>query len=233
MATDLPRFTITLPDEMYARVSRFQQAQNIKTQSKAIQRLVALGLASHAAQNGEEIRKPSPLERKYYALDDHGRRVVDTVMELEAERASGPGAGQVISFGTIRHYLYSPAAGPDGQISGSDYEDLPRTSETPRGADYCLTVSGDSMLPYLYDGQMIYVSEDNPVRPLEIGVFFYRGAVYVKQYEPQPDGSVMLLSANPRRESNNVYIPAETVQDLLCYGKVINVRKPPRPVYEK
>ena len=232
MATDLPRFTITLPDEMYNDVTRFQRDNNIKTQSKAIQRLVALGLDASAKQNGEEPRRaPSPLEKQYAALDAHGRRLVDLVMVEESRRVEQVREPVVYNLGTIRHYLYSPAAGPDGQISGSDYEDLPRTQETPHGADYCLTVSGDSMMPYLYDGQMIYVSEDGPVRPLEIGVFFYRGAVYVKQYSPEPDGSIVLLSANPARERNNVIIPAESVPDLICYGKVLGIKKPPRPVY--
>lgn len=87
MATDLPRFTITLPEGMYKDVTRFQRDQGIKAQSKAIQRLVALGLDASAKQNGEEPRRASStLERQYAALDAHGRRLVDLVMAEESRR---------------------------------------------------------------------------------------------------------------------------------------------------
>lgn len=179
-------------------------------------------------EHGTKYGDKSELEKKYAALDEHGRRLVDAVMKIEAEREKET---PVIDFGMIRHYLYSPAAGPSGQLSGEDYEDIPRTLDMPKNADYCLTVSGDSMEPVLYDGQMVFVSEDAKVNPLEIGVWFLWGETYVKQYGPEPDGSIVLLSANPDRKKNNVIIPAESVADLLCYGKVLGIKKLPRPVY--
>ena len=230
MATDLPRFTITLPEEMYARVSDYQKQQGIKTQSKAIQRLVACGLEAVREEQPTQTPQPSELDRQYASLDAHGRKIVDAVLRIESEREP---AADVIPFGTIRHYFYCPAAGPDGMISGEDYEDIPVTPETPKGADFCLTVSGDSMEPILYDGQLIYISESEPVRPLEIGVFFFQGGTYVKQYGQEPDGSVTLLSANPGREDCNVTIPPLAVPSLVCFGKVLGIKKRlPRPVYD-
>ena len=174
---------------------------------------------------------PSTLDRKYAALDAHGRRVVDLVMDAEAERVQEASAAQVVDMGTIRHYLYSPAAGPDGLISCSDYEDIPRTAGMPQEADFCLTVSGDSMEPYIHDGEMIYISETAPVREMEVGVWFFQGGTYVKQYAPSYDGSVYLLSANPKREDANVRVPPEAVPGLVCYGKVLGIKKLPPPIY--
>lgn len=173
----------------------------------------------------------SALDEKYAALDEHGRHVVDVVMDAEAERVATPKQAEVIDYGTIRHYLYSPAAGRDGMISGQDYEDIPRTADMPRAASYCLTVSGDSMEPYIHDGQMIYVSEDVALADMEVGVFAYQGGIYVKQYAPSMDGSIYLLSANPKREAANLTIPRESVQDLYYLGKVIMKKKLPPPIY--
>lgn len=173
---------------------------------------------------------PSTLDRKYAALDAHGRRVVDLVMDAEAERVQEASAAQVVDLGTIRHYLYSPAAGPDG-LTENDYEDIPRTADMPAEADFCLTVSGDSMEPYIHDGEMIYISETATVGEMEVGVWFFQGGTYVKQYAPSYDGSVYLLSANPEREAANVRVPPEAVPGLVCYGKVLGIKKLPPPVY--
>lgn len=230
MATDLPRFTITLPEEMYDRVTQYKEEQKISTQSKAIQKLIAAGLESVAAQ----AVKPEPLkiEPKYRVLDAHGRRVVDLVIEAETDRVIAEAKETpVYELRTIRHYLYSPAAGPDGMISGEDYEDIPITPETPKNADFCLTVSGNSMEPALRDGQMIYISESEAVQPLEIGVFYYQGGTYVKQYGPEPDGSVTLLSVNPACEDYNVTLKPDEVAGLVCFGKVLGVKRLPRPKY--
>lgn len=231
MATDLPRFTITLPEEMYNRVTQYKEEQKISTQSKAIQKLIAVGLESVASKEA----KPEPLkiEPKYKQLDGHGRRVVDLVVDAELSRVIAEARETpVYDLPTIRHYLYSPAAGPDGMISGEDYEDIPVTPETPKNADFCLTVSGESMEPVLHDGQIIYISESEPVQPLNVGVFYFHGAVYVKQYGPEPDGSIILLSSNPMCESMNVIIPAEAAPGLVCYGKVLGIKKRlPKPIY--
>lgn len=173
----------------------------------------------------------SKVEEKYYALDEYGRRLVDAVMQIENERAREPKEAVVVDLGLIRHYLYSPAAGPDGMISGSDYEDIPRTPNTPRNADYCLTVSGDSMEPYIHDGQMIYVSEADPVQEMDVGVWYYQGGTYVKQYAVAPDGTVHLLSANPDRQNTNIRVPPEAATWLVCFGKVIGIKKLPPPEY--
>lgn len=240
MATDKPRFTITLPDDVFDQVAQYKTENKISTQSKAIQKLIGIGL--------ESVKAPEPVQqapgvsgldaedvqvaRDFHALDAPGKKVVRLVIGAEAERiGAAASAAVVVDLGTIRHYLYRPAAGPDGMVSGSDYEDIPRTPDMPKNASYCLTVSGDSMEPYIKDGQMVYVEEDVPLGDMEVGVFFYQGGIYVKQYAPSFDGGVFLLSANPARESANITVPRESVQDLYYMGKVILKKKLPPPIY--
>lgn len=172
----------------------------------------------------------SELDAKYEALDDHGRRLVDLVLGEESRRVEQFHDPIVYDLGTIRHYLYSPAAGVDGLVSGSDYEDIPVTPEMPKNADFCLTASGDSMEPYIMDGQMIFVSEREPLHELDVGVWFWHGGTYVKQYETSGAG-VHLLSANPARQDANIFIPREAAPELVCFGKVVGIKKLPPPDY--
>jgi transcriptional regulator with XRE-family HTH domain len=177
---------------------------------------------------------PSRLDQKYAALDDHGRKVVDMIMEVERERIASeqPQQTVVVDLGTIRRYLSRPAAGPGGMVEGEDYEEIPRTADMPKGADFCVVVSGDSMEPILHDGQTVYVSETAQLHEIEIGVWCVDGEVYIKQYCPLYDGSLHLLSANPKRRDANVEIPRESNRSVQYFGKVLGIKKPPQPFYD-
>lgn len=177
---------------------------------------------------------PSKLDQKYAALDDYGRRLVDLVIDAETERVRVQKAEVetvVVDLGTIRRYLYAPAAGPGGMVDGVDYEDIPRTADMPSGADFCVVVSGDSMEPYIKDGATVYVSETAAIEPLEVGVWTVDGELYVKQYYPLDDGGMMLLSANPDREAANIHIYPDGNQSVQCFGKVLGIKKLPLPEY--
>ena len=166
-------------------------------------------------------------QSKYLSLDDDGKKLVDLVLNAEYDRCTKP-VEKPITY--IRHYLYSPAAGVNG-LASDEYEDIPKPDDAPDGADYCLTVSGDSMEPYIKDKQMIYVSQKAQLHPMDVGVFAYQGGTYVKQYAPSYDGSVYLLSANPKREDANITVTADNASSLVCFGKVLLDKKLPEPIY--
>lgn len=170
------------------------------------------------------------LAADYAVLDEHGRRLVRMVADAELSRAEN--APQAADLGTIRHYRYRPAAGVDGLTEGEDYEDIPRTPDMPARADYCLTVSGDSMEPYIKDGQMIFVERDAQLNDFDVGVFAVNGAIYVKQYCPGIGGQLYLLSANPARQDANITLYATGADTVTYYGKVILPKKLPRPRYK-
>lgn len=165
-----------------------------------------------------------PLIQKYEKLDETAKAVVDSVMDIELKRVPAP------DLGTIRHYLFSPAAGVNG-LSEDDYEDIPRTPDMPKEADFCLTVSGDSMEPYINGGEMVYISEKAPLKELEVGVWYVDGSTYVKQYAPGYSGELYLLSANPLRQDANITIWPDGNQSVQYFGKVLLDKKLPRPVY--
>jgi len=171
------------------------------------------------------------LQKKYNVLDDHGRGIVDLVLDAEYRRCMAP-IQEPEKIVYIRHYLSSPAAGVNGQVSGSEYEDIPYPEDAPQGADFCLTVNGDSMEPYIPDGSTVYVKRDAPLNDLDVGIFLVDGATYVKQAIRSYDGSLYLLSANPAREDLNITVPKDSTSTVVCFGKVLLDRKLPAPIYE-
>lgn len=131
----------------------------------------------------------------------------------------------------IRHYLTSAAAGYAAPIEGEDYELVVRGADVPAKADFSIDISGDSMLPYIADGQTVYVQRGADLAEFDVGIFFVDGDVYCKQWCPSYDGSLYLLSANPKRQDANVTISRDAGRSCICFGKVLLDRKLPRPVY--
>lgn len=183
--------------------------------------------------HGTRFGGKSQLDERYSTLDAHGKRLVDAVMDIELGRVEQPAPEpKIIDLGTIRKYLSRPAAGVNGLVEGEDYEDIPRTPDMPKEADFCLVVSGDSMEPYIHDGEMIYINEKAQLEDSDVAVFVVDGATYVKQFVPSDDGNTYLLSANPKRQDANITIYKTGNQNVQYFGKVILKKKLPRPLYE-
>ena len=215
----------------YAAISNYETGKRQIEYETALKLGEILDCTVAEIYGQEELRprsQESALERKYRLLDDHGKSVVDFVLNEEYKRCVLP---PVVDLGTIRHYLSSPAAGVNG-LTSEDYEDIPRTADMPKDADFCLTVSGDSMEPYIKDGEMVYVSEKTPLQELEVGVWCVDGATYVKQYGPGYGGELYLMSANPEREDANITIWPDGNRSVQYFGKVLLKKKLPRPKYK-
>ena len=132
----------------------------------------------------------------------------------------------------IRHYLVPAAAGYASPIEGEHYELIPLDSKAPRRADFCITIRGDSMEPYIHDGDLAYVKRDASLQPFDVGVFYVDGDVLCKQYCVDAYRNLYLLSANPAREDANRTILAESGSNVVCYGKVLLSQRLPQPIYK-
>ena len=55
----------------------------------------------------------------------------------------------------------------------------------PKGADFGVRVSGDSMEPVYHDGQIVWVEECETLAVGEVGIFVYDGDGYLKVYSEQ------------------------------------------------
>ncbi len=122
---------------------------------------------------------------KIQALNDLGKKKVrEYCDDLIATGLYTP--KKLVSIETIRSrkmkkYLAPVSAGTGNFLEDGDYEmvDFPETA-IPTGADFALTISGDSMEPVYQDGQIIWIQETPDLRVGEEGIFIYDGQAYFK-----------------------------------------------------
>lgn len=169
---------------------------------------------------------PPGLVEKYEALDVRGKSRVDDVLDEEYARCT---AGELVY---IRHYLVPAAAGYASPIEGEDYEDIPLPDGAPAGADFCITVRGDSMEPFIPDGSLAYVKRGVSLQEFDVGIFYVDGDALIKQWCVDYGGTLHLLSANPKREDANRQIPKGSTSTVVCFGKVLMDHRLPAPIYQ-
>ena len=176
-----------------------------------------------------ESKDDSPIVKIFNELNDDGK---DLLLDYGQELLENPEyqAEKLQELRYIKHYLVPAAAGYAAPIQGEDYELIERDSSIPSSADFCISISGDSMEPYIHDGQRVYVSRDTP-EEFEVGVFFVDGDVFCKQWCVDYSGTLHLLSANEKRQDANISIPRDSSRSCICFGKVLLKEHLPRPIY--
>ena len=181
------------------------------------------------------------LIRKYRRIDSHGRKLVRIVCDAEFERICAsnsrairfpeerlPGSNRYIPF-----YLTASAAGMAVPLDGAEFEMLLVDDSVPADADYAVRISGDSMKPYINDGEMVFVKETQNLHNGDVGIFCVDGAMYCKQYHVDENRNLHLLSANPDRANTNVYVGVDSESSVKCCGKVLTGNSIPLPDYFK
>lgn len=111
--------------------------------------------------------------------------------------------------------IQSVAAGTGTYLDDDDFESIcVIDNAATRKASYFVPVSGNSMEPRYYDGDVLIVADD-PVNQGEIGIFTLDNQGYVKQL-----GNSQLISLNKD------FAPIPMNENIRCNGKVIGVLKP-------
>ncbi len=225
-----------------AAISKIETNVNDITQSTVVKIAEALD-TTVANLMGWEEQEASPVDIKsaapalsheeshlvklYRRADEIDKRTVMTVLS-RYEVAEDP--APPIRY--IRHYLVPAAAGYASPIEGEEYENVPLPPDAPQDADFCIEIQGDSMEPYIQDGQRVYIKRDAPLKEFDPGVFFVDGDMFCKQFCPGYAGEFYLLSANPNRQDANITIRRGTGQNCVYFGKVLLDKKLPRPNYK-
>ncbi len=84
--------------------------------------------------------------------------------------------------------------------------DTPATQQ----ANYAIGVSGDSMEPEFFDGDIVLVKKTEHIRPGEVGIFQKGNEVYIKQ-----------CTETGLHSFNSVYPDMMPDEEIYCLGKVI------------
>lgn len=165
----------------------------------------------------EEMEK---LVKPYRSLDSHGREIVDFVLAKETDRIQELEDSQVTvmdlsgepsSKCILAYYGKIAAAGKSYEFNDvtAGTIECPLTKESQR-ADYAIGVSGDSMEPTFYDGDIVYVKKDVRPKTGDIGIFQKDNGIYIKEV-----GENELISHNTK------YKAITDDGDIVCLGKVI------------
>lgn len=174
------------------------------------------------------------LATDYDGLDGHGKRVVRLVADEEKSRCKAEREEQMEqAAAALRESrekseaaeeiapedIYSiplyflPMSAGTGQIAAQEYpEDFLLKKRPPRGTSFIARVSGCSMEPTYYDGNLVFVHATVDIRPGQTGAFLMDGQLWIKEL-----GNGVLISHNPD------YEPRQFTEDIRCQGLVLGV----------
>lgn len=214
--------------------------------STAVAIAEALGCSLEYLATGKEeplalSAEETAMIERYRALDAHGARVCNYILNEEYMRAAdsagnveakvpaalfrgeirgrstGEAAKPVAKSRRIPFFADRVSAGLGVHLETNDATEI-SIVDTPktRDADFALRVSGDSMEPRYHDGDILLVSGKADVAPGELGIFICDGEGYFKQL-----GGDSLISLNPRYAP----IPLAGFGSFSCRGKVLGVLK--------
>lgn len=185
----------------------------------------ALNVSTDYIINGNEEIKSDSLPqylssekniiKKYRELDIHGKKIVDIVLNEEYERCTTVVHDKSITRHINLKISKLPASAGTGlELAEENYETVSvKYSDVVAQADFAVRVSGDSMEPTYYDGDILLV-ENVPTQIGDIGVFVVDGDGYVKEY-----GGDRLVSHNEKYPD----IMLKDYDCVMCSGRVIGV----------
>lgn len=151
------------------------------------------------------------LIKKYWNLDEHGKKAVNAIMDIEHDRCVKE---PVIKYETVMKPIYpcSLSAGTGLYV----FDDVPSDQiEVPinfSDIDFVISVNGDSMEPSFFNDERVMIKKQHEIQIGEIGAFMVNGEAYIKEL-----GDNCLISHNKK------YAPIQFNESMCidCIGKVI------------
>lgn len=155
--------------------------------------------------------------KKYRALDEHGKDMVDTVLQKEYERRTE----HAKEFIMLQPPLLVPYYGHVASAGTGQYvfDDIPpemieiENEMDNMHVDFAIGVNGDSMEPTYHDGDTLLIKKQSEICVGETGIFMINGEAFVKEL-----GDGVLISHNKKYKN----IPL--TNNTICIGKVISTK---------
>ena len=155
------------------------------------------------------------LIKKYRALDEHGKDMVDTVLQKEYERRTEHAKEFIMLQPPILvpYYGHVASAGTGQYV----FDDIPpemieiENEMDNMHVDFAIGVNGDSMKPTYHDGDTLLIKKQSEICVGEIGIFMINGEAFVKEL-----GDGVLISHNKKYKDIHIN------DSVICLGKVIS-----------
>lgn len=151
-------------------------------------------------------------------LNQDGKdKIAEYAQILKASKMFEPVCENVIPLERyLDIYLDSVSAGTGNFLLDSPKESYPVHDLAPDCADYGVRITGDSMEPAYYDGEIAWVQQMDSILNGETGIFCLNGCSYIKKLHDEPEGC-FLVSLNKKYEP----IPILETDSLKIFGKVV------------
>lgn len=154
--------------------------------------------------------------KKYRTLDEHGKKAVDCILNVEFERVESTRTPVIpISNIITLSEFEQPVSAGKGVYLGDGSQTITRevpSNDLTRQADFILRVSGNSMEPKYSDGDRILIKRQPDVNIGEEGIFILNNEGFVKVREKD-----RLISLNAEYED----IVFHDNDNVECRGKVL------------
>lgn len=153
--------------------------------------------------------------QKYRALDEHGKEVVDYLIDSEYKRVATLSRKPKPRMLKMDYYTLPASAGTGNFLDSEFAEELlvPESAEAEQ-ADFVISVGGDSMEPTYHDGDKVFVEKCDSVDIGEVGIYVVNGEAYIKEL-----GNHKLISYNEKYKP----IPLTENDSVYCCGRVIGI----------
>ena len=153
------------------------------------------------------------LIQKYRKLDSYSQKAVNSLIDIELQRQDDVIKENIMPYENIKKIPLYPqlVSAGTGQYVVDDIpaDTIDVDGNIYRTATYAITVSGDSMQPTYYNGDILIVDRQSVPDDNEVGIFIVDGMGYVKRR-----GKDELIS------DNKAY-PNVKGNEGLCMGKVL------------
>lgn len=222
---ELSTATGVSPSTLYSIIRRDSMSANIQDLYKVAHYLgVSLEYfysGTRATYNNRDRSSLSndavKLAQDYDALDVWGQKTVRSVADIEKLRMEdiqqNSSAEPTITASIPYAYDLAASAGVgEYAMDVAHFETVGLSETPPRGTDFLVRISGDSMEPKYSDNDKVYIKRQDTVNEGEIGLFYLDGNVYIKR-----QGYGELISLNPDYDP----IPVTEYSTAKCFGKVL------------
>lgn len=115
----------------------------------------------------------------------------------------------------LKLFSQSACAGNGNMVDSDDFE-IVEFVNPPKTAEFAVRVQGNSMEPFIDNGDIIYINPNVQLSDKEIGIFSYQGETFVKQLRKYQN-KIILHSINPKFKDIEITSPDEF---FIC-GRVL------------